>query len=219
MAWFVAVSGNIGAGKSTLTAALSRLLGWRACYEAVDDNPYLPDFYADMRRWSFPLQVYFLSRRFQHHQEIARSSVPVIQDRTIYEDAEIFARTLYLQGLMEERDFRTYYDLFTAMVGLLRPPDLILYLRASVPTLLERIRRRGREYERRIPPAYLAQLDERYRGWVGRFTLCPILTVDADRLDLDRLEPLAEEVRSRLQASGMAQADPDPAGRRGAWQT
>lgn len=218
MAWFVAVSGNIGTGKSTLTAALSRHLGWRACYEAVDDNPYLPDFYADMRRWSFPLQVFFLSRRFRHHQEIARSPVPVIQDRTIYEDAEIFARHLYLQGLMEERDFRTYSDLFSAMVGLLRPPDLIVHLRASVPTLVERIRRRGREYERRIPAAYLAQLNERYREWAEQFTLCPLLAVDADHLDLDRLEPLAEAVRSRLQAIRPA-GGAAPAAWRGAWPT
>lgn len=218
VAWFVAISGNIGAGKSTLTAALSRRLGWRACYEVVDDNPYLPDFYADMRRWSFALQVFFLSRRFQHHQEIARSPVPVIQDRTIYEDAEIFARNLYLQGLMDERDFRTYSDLFATMVGLLRPPDLVIHLQASVPTLLERIRQRGRAYEQRIPPSYLAQLNERYREWVDRFTLCPLLTVDADRLDLDRLDPVVEAIQNRL-GTGAAGGGAGPGSRREAWPT
>jgi deoxyadenosine/deoxycytidine kinase len=198
MKFFVAVSGNIGSGKSTITTLLSERLGWQAFYEVVDENPYLADFYADMPRWSFHLQIFFLSKRFQHHRQITAAEGSVIQDRTIYEDAEIFARHLYLQGLMDERDFRNYSELFHTMIALLRPPDLIIYLRASVPTLLERIRRRGRAYEQRIPPDYLAQLNERYEEWVARCTLCPILTVDADVLDLRRLDLLIEEMRASI---------------------
>lgn len=198
MKWFVAVSGNIGSGKSTITTLLSEKLGWKPYYEIVDENPYLPDFYADMPRWSFHLQVFFLSKRFQHHQQITGAPGSVIQDRTIYEDAEIFARNLYLQGLMDERDFRNYYELFNTMMQFLRPPDLIVYLKASVPMLLERIRRRAREYEQGIPAAYLGQLNERYAEWIEQFSLCPILTVDADTLDLNRLDDLIEEMRAAM---------------------
>ncbi len=198
MKWFVAVSGNIGSGKSTVTTLLSDRLGWKPYYEVVDENPYLPDFYGNMPRWSFHLQVFFLSKRFQHHQEIVGAQQSVIQDRTIYEDAEIFARNLYLQGLMDERDFRSYYELFNTMMGFLRPPDLVLYLSASVPTLLERIRLRARGYEQQIPEGYLAQLNDRYAEWIDNFTLCPVLTVDADRLDLANLDALIEQMRIRL---------------------
>ena len=198
MKWFVAVSGNIGSGKSTITTLLSEKLGWKPYYEVVDENPYLPDFYADMPRWSFHLQVFFLSKRFQHHQEIVRAPHSVIQDRTIYEDAEIFARNLYLQGLMDERDFRNYHELFNTMLQFLHPPDLIIYLKASVPTLLERIRRRARDFEQRIPADYLTQLNERYAEWAERFTQCPILTVDADRLVLGNLDDLIADMQARL---------------------
>lgn len=198
MKWFVAVSGNIGSGKSTITTLLSEKLGWKPYYEVVDENPYLPDFYADMPRWSFHLQIFFLSKRFQHHQEIVRAPHSVIQDRTIYEDAEIFARNLYLQGLMDERDFRNYNDLFNTMLQFLHPPDLIIYLKASVSTLLERITRRARDFERRIPAGYLAQLNERYVEWTERFTQCPILTVDADHLELANLDGLIAAMQSRL---------------------
>lgn len=198
MKWFVAVSGNIGSGKSTVTTLLSEKLGWKPYYEVVDENPYLPDFYGNMPRWSFHLQVFFLSKRFQHHQEIVRAAHSVIQDRTIYEDAEIFARNLYLQGLMDERDFRSYYELFNTMMQFLRPPDLVLYLSASVPTLMERIRQRARDYERQIPEAYLGQLNDRYAEWIDNFMLCPVLTVDADRLNLDALDDLIVEMQSRL---------------------
>lgn len=198
MKFFVAVSGNIGSGKSTITTLLSERLGWRPFYEIVDENPYLPDFYGDMPRWSFHLQIFFLSKRFQHHRQITSAEGSVIQDRTIYEDAEIFARNLYLQGLMDERDFRNYYELFYTMMPFLHPPDLIIYLKASVPTLLERIRRRAREYEQSIPPDYLRQLNERYEEWVARFTLCPILTIDADHLDLTNLDALVEEMRTSM---------------------
>jgi len=164
----------------------------------VDENPYLPDFYGDMPRWSFHLQVFFLSKRFQHHQEIVLAPGSVIQDRTIYEDAEIFARNLYLHGLMDERDFHNYYELFNTMLQFLRPPDLIIYLKASVPTLQDRIRRRARDYEQRIPAGYLQQLNDRYRDWVERFSLCPVLVIDADRLELENLDGLVAEMQSRL---------------------
>lgn len=198
MKWFVAISGNIGSGKSTVTTLLSEKLGWKPYYEVVDENPYLPDFYGNMPRWSFHLQVFFLSKRFQHHQEIVRAPWSVIQDRTIYEDAEIFARNLYLQGLMDERDFRSYYELFNTMMPFLRPPDLVLYLSASVPTLMERIRHRARDYEQQIPEAYLSQLNDRYAEWIDNFALCPVLSVDADRLDLANLDALIAEMQARL---------------------
>ncbi len=198
MKWFVAMSGNIGSGKSTLTTLLCQRLGWQPYYEVVDENPYLADFYADMARWSFPLQVFFLTRRFRHHQEILRATHSVIQDRTIYEDAEIFARNLYLQGLMDERDFRAYVDLFYMMVEYLRPPDLVIYLRAPVDVLLARIRERSRDFEREIPRGYLEQLNERYEEWVARFALSPVLTVDAATVHLDRLDGLIAQMQARL---------------------
>jgi deoxyadenosine/deoxycytidine kinase len=196
--WFVAMSGNIGSGKSTLTTLLCQRLGWQAYYEVVDENPYLGDFYADMARWSFPLQVFFLTRRFRHHQEILRAAHSVVQDRTIYEDTEIFARNLYLQGLMDERDYHAYVDLFGMMVDFLRPPDLIVYLRAPVALLVDRIRARDRNYEREIPMAYLEQLNERYEEWIARFDLCPVMTLDAATVRLDRLDDLIAAMQQRL---------------------
>src|SRR3989442_5431412 len=151
-----------------------------------------------MARWSFHLQVFFLSKRFQHDQEIAQAAASVIQDRTIYEDAEIFARNLYLRGLMDERDFRNYSELFNTMLQFLRPPDLIIYLKAAVPTLLARIRRRARDFAHRIPPEILPELKHRYAEWVGRFRLCPLLTVDADRLDLGHFDGLVAVMHERL---------------------
>ncbi len=198
MKWFVAMSGNIGSGKSTLTTLLCQRLGWQPYYEVVDENPYLPDFYAEMARWSFHLQVFFLSRRFRHHQEIVRGPSPVIQDRTIYEDVEIFARNLYLQGLMDERDFRCYHDLFKIMVEFLRPPDLVIYLRAPVELMQDRIMMRSRDYERQIPFDYLAQLNDRYEEWVARFDLCPMLQVDAASVRLDDPDLLISEMQAML---------------------
>lgn len=195
---FVAVSGNIGSGKSTVTTLLSEKLGWTPYYEVVDENPYLADFYGNMSRWSFHVQVFFLSKRFQHHQQIVRAAESIIQDRTIYEDAEIFARNLYLRGQMDERDFRNYSDLFTTMLQFLRPPDLILYLKASVTTLVQRIKMRARDFEQKIPTQYLAQLNERYAEWVEHFSLCPVLTIDADALALGELDGLVAEMQSRL---------------------
>ncbi|MDR7421139.1 MAG: deoxynucleoside kinase [Armatimonadota bacterium] len=198
MTRFVAMSGNIGSGKSTLTARLCQRLGWQPYYEVVDENPYLADFYHDMARWSFPLQVFFLTRRFRHHQEILRAPHPVIQDRTIYEDTEVFARNLYLQGLMDERDYRAYVDLFAIMADVLRPPDLVVYLRAPVALLIERIEARDRAYERAIPADYLAQLNDRYEEWIARFDRCPVLVLDAAAVRLDRLDDVIAAMQARV---------------------
>lgn len=180
---FVAIAGNVGVGKSTLTALLCQRLDWRPFYEAVDDNPYLKDFYDDMEAWSFHSQVFFLSRRLKHHREIVDFPTSAVQDRSVYEDAEVFARNLYRQGRMRERDYRTYRELYDAMNLFLPPPDLILYLQASVATLQQRIGLRGRDYERDIEPTYLQQLNELYDDWAASFDLCPMLTIPADDLD------------------------------------
>lgn len=181
--YFVAIAGNIGVGKSTLTGLMATALGWDAVYEAVDENPYLADFYQDMARWSFHSQSFFLARRLQQHAQLLRHSRSVLQDRSVYEDAEVFARTLFVQGQMSQRDWQTYYDLFTTLSMLLTPPNLVVYLRASVPTLQRRIESRGRTYERAISADYLAALNDLYDSWIARFTLCPVLTVETDNLD------------------------------------
>jgi deoxyadenosine/deoxycytidine kinase len=200
---FVAIAGNIGVGKSTLTALLSEHLNWEPFFEAVNDNPYLADFYEDMRRWSFHSQIYFLSRRLRHHWQLLQRANSVVQDRTVYEDAEIFARNLYRQGLMEERDYSGYRELYEVVTTVLPPPDLIVYLRASVPTLQERIRLRGRSYEQDISAAYLEQLDELYEEWIGGFALCPVLSVPSDDLDFvlnpGHLELVTAKVLEKLQ--------------------
>jgi deoxyadenosine/deoxycytidine kinase len=165
---FVAIAGNIGVGKTNLTTILANHLGWKAYYEPVINNPYLDDFYHDMERWSFHLQVFFLSKRFEIHREMVLSDEPCIQDRTIYEDKEIFAATLHRRGHMSERDYSNYVALFDAMTSFLRTPDLVIYLRADVETLLERIRCRGRECEREIAPEYLAALNDAYDAWCER---------------------------------------------------
>lgn len=181
--YFVGIAGNIGVGKSTLTHLLSRELGWQAFYEAVDDNPYLADFYRDMRAWSFHSQIFFLSRRLRHHCLLSRQAHSVIQDRTVYEDAEVFARNLYQQGLFSERDYACYRELYETVRDLLPPPTLLVYLRASVETLLKRIALRGRDFERQISPVYLQQLNLLYEEWIAQFTLSPVLTIPADELD------------------------------------
>ena len=164
---FVGVAGNIGVGKTTMTRELANELGWRAFYEPVIDNPYLDDFYADMNRWAFHLQVYFLSKRFQSQLEISQSELSCIQDRTIYEDVEIFAWTLHQQGNMNDRDHENYRELFSIMTHYLRPPDLILYLRADVDTIMDRINSRGRDCERTIKREYLESLNRAYDHWVS----------------------------------------------------
>jgi deoxyadenosine/deoxycytidine kinase len=199
---FIAVAGNIGVGKSTLTAMLSERLSWEPFYEAVDDNPYLADFYQDMRQWSFHSQVFFLSRRLRHHRAILDRPGTVVQDRSVYEDADIFAENLFRQGQMTERDYRTYRELYEAMGLFLPPPDLVVYLRASVPTLLKRIRKRGRDFERRVTAEYLEQLNRLYEEWAERFELCPVLTVPSDNLDFvqynSHMELIATKVVEKL---------------------
>jgi hypothetical protein len=202
---FCAVAGNIGSGKSTLTGLLAERFAWRAYYEHVDGNPYLPDFYAHMERWAFHLQVYFLSKRFQHHQEILAAQESVIQDRTIYEDAEIFARNLHDMGHLDSRDYANYRELFSVMTQFLEPPDLLVYLRTSVPVLVERIRTRGREFEQEIPSPYLERLNHYYEDWIGRFDLAPVLVVETDAMNLvderEQLEAVARRVQRRLEAT------------------
>lgn len=180
---FVAIAGNVGVGKSTLTTLLARRLGWEPFLEAVDENPYLADFYADMRTWAFHSQIFFLSRRLRHHRQLLDHPSSVVQDRSVYEDAEIFARNLYLQGDMDERDYRSYGELYEVLTSFLPPPDLVVYLRASVPTFLRRIAKRGRDYEKSISPDYLGRLNRLYDDWIEGFALCPILTIPADELD------------------------------------
>ncbi len=200
---FIAVAGNIGVGKSTLSRMLSEYLCWHPFYEAVDDNPYLADFYQDMRTWSFHSQIFFLSRRLRHHRQIVDYPSTVIQDRTVYEDAEIFARNLHEQNLMSKRDYASYREMYEAIKAFLPPPDLIIYLQASMSTLGERIRLRGRDYEQKIDPAYLEQLNTLYEEWIEGFSLCPVLTVPSDELDFVRnrthLELIATKVLEKLQ--------------------
>lgn len=205
MKTFCAVAGNIGSGKSTLTRLLGGRFHWRPYYEHVDGNPYLPDFYARMERWSFHLQIYFLSKRFQHHQAILAAQESVIQDRTIYEDAEIFARNLNENGLLDDRDYANYRDLFGIMTQFLEPPDLLIYLRTSVPVLEERIRTRGRVFEQKIPRQYLEQLDLLYENWVASYDLSPVLIVETDSCNVveeeAELEAVAASVQQQLEAT------------------
>ncbi len=180
---FVAIAGNIGAGKSSLTTLLSQRLGWEPFYEAVSDNPYLADFYQDMTRYAFHSQIFFLSRRLRHHRRLLDFDGSVVQDRSVYEDAEIFARALYEQGHIGRRDYGTYRELYEVLVQFLPPPDLVVYLKASVPTLQTRIAQRGRSFERAIDPGYLEQLNHLYEEWMQGFDQCRRLTLPADELD------------------------------------
>ena len=180
---FVAIAGNIGVGKSTLTRLLSERLDWEPFYEAVSDNPYLSDFYQDMTRYAFHSQIFFLSRRLRHHRRLLDHPNSVVQDRSVYEDAEIFARNLFEQSHIVPRDYHTYRELYEVLIKFLPPPDLVVYLRASVPTLLDRIAQRGRTFEQSISPTYLEQLNSLYTSWMEGFALCPVLTVPADDLD------------------------------------
>ncbi len=177
----IAVAGNIGSGKTTLTSMLAKHYNWEANYEDVDDNPYLNDFYEDMQRWSFNLQIYFLHNRFSKIQEIRKSGKSVIQDRTIYEDAYIFAPNLNAMNLMLKRDFNTYNDLFNLINGVIQAPDLLIYLRASVPTLVNQIQKRGREYEASIRLDYLNRLNERYEAWISTYDAGKLLIIDVDQ--------------------------------------
>lgn len=200
---FVAIAGNIGVGKSTLTALLERRLGWEPFYEAVSDNPYLEDFYGEMRRWAFHSQIYFLSRRLAHHRQILDHPASAIQDRSVYEDAEIFARNLFEQGMMSERDYGTYRALYESVAAFMPPPDLVVYLQARVETLQERIALRGRDFEKQIAPDYLERLNTLYDEWVDGFDLCPVLTIPCDGVNFvaedEQLVRIANHILDRLQ--------------------
>lgn len=188
----IAVAGNIGSGKTTLTGLLTRHFGWKPHFEDVDDNPYLDDFYNDMQRWSFNLQIYFLNTRFNHILEIKKSKDTIIQDRTIYEDAYIFAPNLHAMGLMSTRDFENYFTIFNLISSLIEPPDLIIYLRASVPTLVRQIEKRGRKYENNIRIDYLKKLNERYDSWAEAYNLGKMVIIDVDHLNfIDKPEDLS----------------------------
>lgn len=176
----VAIAGNIGSGKTTLTSLLAKHYKWEAHFEDADENPYLNDFYNDMQRWSFNLQVYFLNNRFSQVQEFRNNKKNVIQDRTIYEDAYIFAPNLHAMGLMTSRDFESYFSLFKLMESFIAPPDLLIYLRASIPVLVDQISNRGREYEESIRLDYLKRLNERYEAWISTYEEGKLLVVDVD---------------------------------------
>jgi deoxyadenosine/deoxycytidine kinase len=195
---FIAIAGNVGVGKSTLTTLLCEFYLWEPFYEAVDDNPYLADFYQDMKTWAFHSQIFFLSRRLSHHAQILKRPGTVIQDRTVYEDAEVFARNLYEQGDISERDYGSYRALYETVIHIIPPPDLLIYLQASVPTLLARIRKRGRDYEQGISTGYLDQLNRLYEEWIEQFTLCPVLTIPADSLDFVRNDTHLAQISARV---------------------
>jgi deoxyadenosine/deoxycytidine kinase len=179
----IAVCGNIGSGKTTLTAKLAKHYGWQALFEAVDDNPYLRDFYQDMNRWAFHVQIFFLNTRFKQVHEIRSSERTTIQDRTIYEDAYIFASNLHRSGFITERDYESYLDLFNSMINFVKPPDLLIYLKADIPKLVGQIEKRGRDYEYAIKLEYLRNLNEHYEAWIGNYKLGKLLVIDVNQLD------------------------------------
>lgn len=182
----IAIAGNIGSGKTTLTTLLSKHYGWKPEFEDVDDNPYLNDFYKDMQRWSFNLQIYFLNSRFNQVQEIHKNNKDVIQDRTMYEDAHIFAPNLHAMGLMSTRDFENYQSLFQLMNNFIPAPNLLIYLRSSVSNLVEQIQKRGRDYENSIRIDYLSRLNERYEAWISSYDRGQLLIIDVDNLDFQQ---------------------------------
>ena len=181
----IAIAGNIGSGKTTLTKMLAKRYGWIPRFEPVDNNPYLADFYADMKRWSFNLQIYFLNKRFKEVVEISQSKETIIQDRTIFEDARIFAPNLHGQGMMSDRDFQNYTDLFDLMMSLVKLPDLMIYIRSTIPNLVANIQKRGREYEQSIQLEYLQNLNERYEDFIFKHYMGRLLVVDVDELDFE----------------------------------
>ena len=196
----IAIAGNIGSGKTTLTSLLAKHYDWKPHYENADNNPYLDDFYNDMQHWSFNLQIYFLNERFGQIQEIRKSGLTVIQDRTIYEDAHIFAANLHAMGWVSMRDYNTYRSLFDKMISFIQPPDLLIYLRASVPTLVRQIQKRGRAYESGIRLDYLSKLNERYEDWIGQYTLGKLLVVDVDTVHFDETPEALRTVINRIDA-------------------
>ncbi len=193
----IAIAGNIGSGKTTLTRMLAARYGWTPQYESVDFNPYLSDFYDDMSRWSFNLQIYFLNKRFKDVVDISKNSETIIQDRTIYEDAKIFAPNLHDMGLMSSRDFDTYSDLFDLMMSLVKMPDLLIYLKSSIPNLVSQIQKRGREYEKTIRIDYLTGLNERYDKWIDSYK-GHLLVIDADKYKFGNKEEDFEAVTDMI---------------------
>lgn len=199
---FITIAGNIGAGKSTLVDKLCRELKWQPFFEPVTHNPYLSDFYQDMKTWGFQSQVYFLTHRLRVYNDLSKYPGSVVLDRSLYEDAEIFARNLYLNGSMHRRDYETYESLYRSVLNFLPTPDLVIYLRASVDTLQQRISQRGRDYEKSIDADYLKQLNEAYEKWINSFSLCPVLTVPADDLNFvsrqKHINLILQKVREKL---------------------
>ncbi|MBO7468001.1 MAG: deoxynucleoside kinase [Bacteroidaceae bacterium] len=197
----IAIAGNIGSGKTTLTKMLAKRYGWTPRFESVDNNPYLADYYDDMARWSFNLQIYFLNKRFQDVVEISKQKDTIVQDRTIFEDARIFAPNLHDMGLMSDRDFDNYSELFDLMMSLVGKPDLLIYIRATIPHLIAQIQKRGREYEQGIRLDYLNGLNERYEEWIGSYN-GPLLVVDGDNLDFQNnlrdFQAITDQIDAKL---------------------
>ena len=202
---FIGIAGNIGVGKSTLTSMLAEHFSWEPFYEANAENPYLADFYQDMQRWSFHSQTFFLGKRLEHHRQLLDHPNSVVQDRTVYEDAEIFARNLYQQGHMNDRDYDAYRRLYQAVSSFLPAPDLIIYLEASVDTLISHIGKRGRDFERNISRAYLSQLNQLYSDWIEDWTACPILKINMDGRDFQNNSTdffyITEQIKNALSPS------------------
>lgn len=197
----IAIAGNIGSGKTTLTKLLAKHYKWESHFENADINPYLNDFYNDMERWAFNLQVYFLNNRFSQILEIRKSGKTVVQDRTIYEDAHIFAPNLHAMRLMSTRDFDNYFSLFNLMSSLIQPPDLLIYLRSSVPTLVNQIQKRGRDYEISIRLDYLQRLNERYEAWISNYDLGKMLIIDIDNLNFSENVEDLSQIITRIDTS------------------
>ena len=195
----IAVAGNIGSGKTTLTKMLAAHYGWTPKFESVDYNPYLADYYEDMERWSFNLQIYFLNKRFKDVVDISKTDEVIIQDRTIYEDARIFAPNLHAMGLMSSRDFENYTDLFDLMMSMVNPPDLLIYLKSSIPNLVAQIQKRGREYEKGIRIDYLTGLNERYDEWIAGYK-GNLLVIDADNIKLANRPEDFEKITDMIDA-------------------
>ncbi len=196
----IAVAGNIGSGKTTLANMLAKHYGWDIQLEDNDDNPYISDFYEDMQRWSFNLQVYFLNVRYNNIRKIRENSKPVIQDRTIYEDANIFAPNLHAMGLMSTRDFENYTSLFNSLNSMIQPPDLLIYLRGTIPTLVKQIQQRGRDYEDSIRLDYLKRLNERYEAWISTYNLGKLVILNIDELDFENDSNDAGFVINKIEA-------------------
>jgi len=199
---FVGIAGNIGVGKTTFTEIIAERFGWQAYYESVIDNPYLSDFYGNMKRWSFNLQIFFLHHRFATHIEMSENKLGAIQDRTIYEDVEIFARNLFEMNLMSKRDWQTYCDLFKNMTSFLKKPDLIIYLKASTDTLMSRINSRDREFERNINPEYLHSLNISYDKWISNLNDIPVYVIETDHFNIfnepDKMDIYCNEIQTKL---------------------